>query len=68
MDSVVNIATSQAVKGAEGIPLPKVPKGSPFEELFEDFFNKPQNEIQKKRVTSLGSAFVIDPKWFNSNQ
>ncbi|MEQ1653479.1 MAG: serine protease, partial [Hyphomicrobium sp.] len=39
-DAVVNIATSQTVKGPQGVPLPNVPKGSPFEDFFEDFFNK----------------------------
>ena len=38
--AVVNISTTQTVKGPQGVPLPKVPKGSPFEEFFEDFFNK----------------------------
>ena len=39
-DSVVNISTTQAQKGPQGVPLPKVPKGSPFEEFFDDFFQK----------------------------
>ena len=40
IDAVVNISTNQNLKGAEGAPLPKVPKGAPFEEFFEDFFNR----------------------------
>ena len=40
LDAVVNISTSQTVKGPEGAPLPRVPKGAPFEEFFEDFFNR----------------------------
>ena len=40
IDAVVNISTSQTVKGPEGAPLPRVPKGAPFEEFFEDFFNR----------------------------
>ncbi|HEX2840225.1 Do family serine endopeptidase [Hyphomicrobium sp.] len=64
IDAVVNISTSQVAKGPEGVPLPKVPKGSPFEDFFEDFFNKkggraPQAE---RKVSSLGSGFVIDGK------
>ena len=39
-DAVVNISTTQAQKGPQGVPLPKVPKGSPFEEFFDDFFQK----------------------------
>jgi serine protease Do len=62
-DAVVNIATSQTVKGPQGVPLPKVPKGSPFEDFFEDFFNKrggvPRGD---RKVSSLGSGFVIDGK------
>ena len=31
LPTVVNISTSQTVKGPEGAPLPRVPKGAPFE-------------------------------------
>ena len=62
-DAVVNIATSQTVKGPQGVPLPKVPKGSPFEDFFDDFFNKrggaPRGD---RKISSLGSGFVIDGK------
>ena len=62
-DAVVNIATSQTIKGAQGVPLPKVPKGSPFEDFFEDFFNKRGGAPRSQRkVSSLGSGFVIDGK------
>ena len=64
IDAVVNISTSQVAKGPEGVPLPKVPKGSPFEEFFEDFFNKKGGRIppSERKVSSLGSGFVIDGK------
>jgi serine protease Do len=59
--AVVNISTSQTVKGAQGVPLPKVPKGSPFEEFFDDFFRKDGKPGgSDRRVSSLGSGFVID--------
>jgi serine protease Do len=62
-DAVVNIATSQTVKGPQGVPLPRVPKGAPFEDFFDDFFNKrggiPHSD---RRISSLGSGFVIDGK------
>lgn len=59
--AVVNISTTQTVKGPQGVPLPKVPKGSPFEEFFEDFFNKRGGAQQlDRKVSSLGSGFVID--------
>lgn len=64
IDAVVNISTSQTVKGAKGVPLPSVPKGSPFEEFFEDFFSQApdQGGESDKKVSSLGSGFVIDGK------
>ena len=63
IDAVVNISTSQTVKGPEGAPLPKVPKGAPFEEFFEDFFNRKGGKSPSDRkVSSLGSGFVIDGK------
>lgn len=59
--AVVNISTTQTVKGPQGVPLPKVPKGSPFEEFFEDFFNKRGGAQQlDRKVSSLGSGFVVD--------
>ena len=62
-DAVVNISTSQSVKGADGKPLPRVPDGSPFEELFEDFFKKRKGPSSgRRKVASLGSGFVIDGK------
>ena len=61
-EAVVNISTSQAAKGPQGVPLPKVPKGSPFEEFFEDFFDKKGGKpLPERKVSSLGSGFVLDP-------
>lgn len=57
-DAVVNISTSQKLEGAPGIPMPQVPEGSPFEKFFEDFLDK---DGAARRVSSLGSGFVIDP-------
>jgi len=59
-EAVVNISTTQTVKGTQGIPLPRVPKGSPFEDFFEDFFNGQRRPNRPRRVNSLGSGFVID--------
>jgi serine protease Do len=59
--AVVNISTSQKAKGPSGVPLPKVPDGSPFQDLFKDFFDKKgQDSPQSRKVSSLGSGFVID--------
>ncbi|MCH9806228.1 MAG: Do family serine endopeptidase [Alphaproteobacteria bacterium] len=61
--AVVNISTSQISKGPKGLPLPKVPEGSPFEEFFDDFFNKNgEGPGVGRKVSSLGSGFVIDGK------
>lgn len=65
IDAVVNISTSQTAKAADGVPLPKVPKGSPFDEFFEDFFNRKgggRTPPADRKVSSLGSGFVIDGK------
>ncbi|MGU3575703.1 Do family serine endopeptidase [Brucellaceae bacterium C25G] len=65
IDAVVNISTSQNIKG-EGdgvIQMPDVPEGSPFQEFFEDYFKKKdQNggDERSGKVQSLGSGFVID--------
>ncbi len=61
-DAVVNISTSQTMKGPEGVPLPKVPKGAPFEEFFEDFFKRKGGSPSDRKVSSLGSGFVVDGK------
>ncbi|RTL64210.1 MAG: Do family serine endopeptidase [Hyphomicrobiales bacterium] len=61
-DAVVNISTSQTMKGPEGVPLPKVPKGAPFEEFFEDFFKRKGGSPADRKVSSLGSGFVVDGK------
>ncbi len=73
IDAVVNISTSQGAPAAAGAqrspqtPRPNLPPGSPFEEFFEEFFkNRRGPEAQTpnrtpRRVSSLGSGFVIDP-------
>src|SRR6516225_11813430 len=63
IDAVVNISTSQTMKGPEGVPLPRVPKGAPFEEFFEDFYNRKGGRAPSEhKVSSLGSGFVVDGK------
>ncbi len=39
-NAVVNISTTQKMKDTKPVPVPEVPKGSPFEEYFQDFFDK----------------------------
>jgi serine protease Do len=64
VDSVVNISTSQTIEGSRGIPAPQAPEGSPFQEFFDEFFNKQKGDgseqAQPRKVQSLGSGFVID--------
>ncbi len=71
--AVVNISTTQKVRqGArqqqQQRQMPQFPPGSPFEEFFKDFFDRqrPNNGQNgqgspSRRVTSLGSGFIIDP-------
>ncbi|TYC51687.1 DegQ family serine endoprotease [Rhodobacterales bacterium] len=61
-DAVVNISTAQTVQGRRSVPMPEVPDGSPFQEFFEEFFNRQNrdDDQQPRRVQSLGSGFVID--------
>jgi serine protease Do len=61
-DTVVNISTTQTVKGGkEDTQVGPGPKGSPFEDFFNDFFDEKDKEGQPRKVSSLGSGFVIDP-------
>jgi serine protease Do len=62
IDAVVNISTKQTLKGTQGAPLPKVPKNAPFEEFFEDFFDKKGGSLPGRKVMAQGSGFVIDGK------
>src|SRR5690606_15347546 len=47
--------------------VPNLPRGTPFDDLFEEFFKRRQQQGQqgqrprpRPRATSLGSGFVID--------
>jgi serine protease Do len=62
-NAVVNISTTQKMKDSREVPVPEVPKGSPFEEFFQDFFDK-EERGGGQRANSLGSGFIIDPKGF----
>ena len=57
--AVVNISTTQIIENKyDNMPQFQFPPGSPFEDLFKDFFDK--QSPQKRKATSLGSGFVID--------
>ncbi|MGO4572419.1 DegQ family serine endoprotease [Microvirga sp. 2TAF3] len=68
--AVVNISASTTVE-ARNRTLPQLPPGTPFEDLFEEFFNRRGQgngngngdslPSRPRRSNSLGSGFVIDP-------
>jgi len=67
--AVVNISTTQVVKrgarnpdgGGTGPERPRFVPGSPFQEFFREFFDRQQRRgTPDRKVTSLGSGFVID--------
>ena len=60
--SVVNISTAQRVE-RPGDGGPQVPEGSPFEDLFKDFFENGQPRAPQT-VQSLGSGVVISAEGY----
>ncbi len=57
LDAVVNISTSQSVKNEGAGPQPVVPEqGSPFQEFFNDFFDKQGKDQGNRKVNSLVRA------------
>ena len=63
-ETVVNVSTTQTLKESKeegGTPSGPAPKGSPFEQFFDDFFDEEQKGGLSHKVSSLGSGFVIDP-------
>jgi serine protease Do len=64
IDAVVNVSTKQSVDMSSDA-IPDLPPGSPFEQFFEDFMKKHGQNGDKqpqtpRRVSSLGSGFIID--------
>jgi serine protease Do len=69
MGAVVNISASTTTE-ARNRTLPQLPQGTPFEDLFEEFFNRRGQQApgqgennapqRQRRSNSLGSGFVID--------
>ena len=63
LPGVVNISTTQLIEEKyNNNPQFQFPPGSPFEDMFKDFFNMDRNNNgpRKRKATSLGSGFVID--------
>lgn len=60
-DAVVNISTAQNVSRDRRNPFLNLPPGTPYKDLFDDFFKRQQRAPSSRKVHSLGSGFVIDP-------
>ncbi len=65
LPSVVNISTTQTVQARSRIApdMPNFPEGSPFEDMFREFFERrlpPNAQPRQRQATSLGSGFIID--------
>ena len=70
-DAVVNISATQTMeekKTANSGDVPDLQQGTPFDDLFEEFFKKRQQRNSEdsphhaeRKSNSLGSGFVIDP-------
>ncbi len=65
--AVVNISATQMVEDKRASNAPQLQPGTPFDDLFEEFFKRRQQQgddtprQQQRRSNSLGSGFVIDP-------
>lgn len=59
LPTVVNISTAQAAGRAADAP--DIPDDGPFNDYFRDFFGrKGEGDGPRRRVSSLGSGFIID--------
>ena len=57
---MVNISATQTIEDKGGA-MPELPKGTPFDEMFEEFFkNHGIPHPRARQAQSLGSGFVID--------
>ncbi len=61
--AVVNISTSQKVQVGRTGGMPQLPPGSPFEEMFRQFYGQrgDDGEPITREANSLGSGFLISP-------
>ncbi len=63
--AVVNITTSTLVTSDLDRQIPQLPEGAPFQDFFNDFFNRDgQTPPRPRQSQSLGSGFVISPDGF----
>lgn len=65
-DTVVNISATQAIEEKRTGTPPQIEPGTPFDDLFEEFFRRHQQGDQpaprhrERKSSSLGSGFVVD--------
>ncbi len=58
--AVVNITTSTTVAAQMNGNFPQLPEGAPFQDFFNEFFNRDgQQQPRPRQSQSLGSGFVI---------
>jgi len=58
--AVVNITTSTTVAAQMDRNFPQLPEGAPFQDFFNEFFNRDgQQQPRPRQSQSLGSGFVI---------
>ena len=60
LPSVVNISTTQVIEGRSGMELPKLPQGSPFEDFFQEGFDRHQPDQRSRRATPLVPGSIVD--------
>lgn len=69
LPTVVNISSTQKVDTGDSAQqqpdgsqddAPQFPQGSPFEDFFNDYMKRHQDQMQAAPATSLGSGFIID--------
>ena len=68
-DAVVNISATQTMDEKHASNVPQMEPGTPFDDLFEEFFrrhqqggdDRPDQKPRERKSNSLGSGFIIDP-------
>jgi len=62
-EAVVNISATQTIEEKAPEGAPDLPKGTPFDDMFEQFFKNHgmSGPPRPRKSSSLGSGFVIDP-------
>jgi serine protease Do len=62
-DAVVNISATQTIEDKTADATPDLPKGTPFDDMFEQFFKNhggAGGPRAPRKSSSLGSGFIID--------